>query len=365
MKKTKMRLAFITGFESNAYAGPLRPFVNWAKYLSKDFDIIVLLYRSSPKILEGLHEGIRNLIKFCDSINLLQEELNKFNPNIIFGDGGYRRLKLYSKLNTKSKIVIYAQILFCLHAISSVFSYENLPIRDKVRYKISSAIPFKILIKDYIRLIRQSYFIISNSVSTKNYFKGPYGLNSNKVIFPPVDTKIFMPGFKKRNKILLYLGSSGGDVSLTLIQRILKILTDRNYKVNIIGNSSILSSIKHKSKNLDCYINISDVELARLYSESILTILPQNWELFGYSAVESMACGTPVLAFNYFGHAETIVNGKTGWLANDDKDFLFRLAYKIQNKPNLSSTQIRKYIINNYSIKKSSEELKKLIIKLV
>ena len=40
-------------------------------------------------------------------------------------------------------------------------------------------------------------------------------------------------------------------------------------------------------------------------------------EPFGYSVVEAMACGTPVIAFNRGSMPELIVDGETGFLVDD------------------------------------------------
>ena len=44
-------------------------------------------------------------------------------------------------------------------------------------------------------------------------------------------------------------------------------------------------------------------------------------EPFGLAPVEAMACGMPVVAFDYGALRETIVDGKTGWLANSVDEF--------------------------------------------
>lgn len=51
---------------------------------------------------------------------------------------------------------------------------------------------------------------------------------------------------------------------------------------------------------------LSDDQLAQMYSRCLCTILPSGGEGFGYPIVESMACGTPVLHLNYAGGAELI-----------------------------------------------------------
>ncbi|MEQ1849837.1 MAG: glycosyltransferase [Candidatus Peribacteraceae bacterium] len=52
-------------------------------------------------------------------------------------------------------------------------------------------------------------------------------------------------------------------------------------------------------------------ELRSLYASSVATIFPGD-EDFGLVPLESMACGTPVIAFRSGGALETVIEGKTG-----------------------------------------------------
>ncbi len=60
----------------------------------------------------------------------------------------------------------------------------------------------------------------------------------------------------------------------------------------------------------------SDIELRDLIRGAIATIYIPVDEDFGMSPVESMACGTPVVAVNDGGLKESIIDGKTGILIN-------------------------------------------------
>lgn len=51
---------------------------------------------------------------------------------------------------------------------------------------------------------------------------------------------------------------------------------------------------------------LSDEQLASMYSQCLVTMLPSTGEGFGYPIVESMACGTPVIHTDYAGGAELI-----------------------------------------------------------
>ncbi len=65
-------------------------------------------------------------------------------------------------------------------------------------------------------------------------------------------------------------------------------------------------------------------ELARYYSATDVCAVPSAYEAFGMVAIESMACQTPVVAFDVGGLSSTIEDGKTGFLARpgDEHDFV-------------------------------------------
>lgn len=58
-----------------------------------------------------------------------------------------------------------------------------------------------------------------------------------------------------------------------------------------------------------------DDRLAQLYSACDVVVVPSRQEAFGKVAVEAMACGTPVVAFNGTGLASAITHKTTGYLA--------------------------------------------------
>jgi len=59
-----------------------------------------------------------------------------------------------------------------------------------------------------------------------------------------------------------------------------------------------------------------------LYSNATCLLFPIDWEEpFGLVMLESLACGTPVVAFNRGSVPEIIVNGKNGLLWIHLKNF--------------------------------------------
>lgn len=68
------------------------------------------------------------------------------------------------------------------------------------------------------------------------------------------------------------------------------------------------------------YGQLSRAEVADLYGNALATLFPISWhEPFGLVMVESMACGTPVIAYNIGSAAEVVNDGETGFIIDDGK----------------------------------------------
>jgi len=80
---------------------------------------------------------------------------------------------------------------------------------------------------------------------------------------------------------------------------------ERKYLQGMAGSLSVELEIRERA---------SEEELAGLYSRASVTALTAILEPFGLSALESMACGTPVVAVREGGFRESVVDGETGLL---------------------------------------------------
>ncbi len=61
---------------------------------------------------------------------------------------------------------------------------------------------------------------------------------------------------------------------------------------------------------------VDEQELVRLYSQAVLYLYTSPEEDFGMGVIEAMAAGTPVVAWNNAGPTMTVLQGKTGYLAD-------------------------------------------------
>jgi len=77
------------------------------------------------------------------------------------------------------------------------------------------------------------------------------------------------------------------------------------------------------------YVNsVGPVERNRLLGKACALVHPIQFdEPFGLSVIESMACGTPVIAFDRGSMPELIENGKSGFLVNNVDEAIEMVAH--------------------------------------
>lgn len=318
-----MKIAFFIAHETSPYAGVVRPFINWSKKLSEDHEVYFLLLNCGIELVNFVKSmgNIRDYV-ITNTPRKLTRFVETIKPDVLITDDYIVRLKTLQKIkdNASVKTCIYVQVLFGIHSIVDV--YHPVSLRERVLFTLAKLVPFNILKIQYKKLLQKHDIIIANSEITATLLHTLYGIEPHGVVYPPVDTEIFKSqNVKKKDQVLLYLGSHAGDTDENFVKEICKILKNKDMKILVMGNK-ILQEKLSKEFEIQAVSGVSDEELAKIYSECRLTICPQKWEQFGYVVAESIACGTPVLAFNMMGPKEIIEKTRLGFLANNKKEFL-------------------------------------------
>lgn len=101
------------------------------------------------------------------------------------------------------------------------------------------------------------------------------------------------------------------------------------------------------------FLGEADAKLKReLYSQAECLLMPLEWhEPFGLVMIESMACGTPVIAYEMGSAPEIIVNGKTGFIVNTFEELL----YATKNIRSIDRAVCRQHIAMNFSVEKMAK----------
>lgn len=169
---------------------------------------------------------------------------------------------------------------------------------------------------------RAANLILANSLFTKNNIDRAYGINS-VVCHLGVDHNIFKPVRTKKLNQVLFIGSP------TKL---------KGYDLTVKALALINEKIRPQLVLLNAYtkdILNDDVKLAKVYSQSIATLCFGYREPFGLSAVESLACGTPVIAVNEGGYKETVPKE---YLVSKDPQVIANKIVELINRPKKVST---------------------------
>ena len=93
---------------------------------------------------------------------------------------------------------------------------------------------------------------------------------------------------------------------------------------------------------------VSEVERNKLMSGALCSLHPIIWpEPFGLTMIESMVCGTPVVAFNLGSTIEVIEDAKSGYIVEDVSSMIEAVA----NIQKIDRQYCRKYVLNRFNVK--------------
>ena len=110
-----------------------------------------------------------------------------------------------------------------------------------------------------------------------------------------------------------------------------------------------------------------DTSLAVLYSAADVTVTPSLQEAFGMTASESMACGTPVVAFGASGPLDVINHMVNGYLAspNDIEDLTRGISWVLdKSKASDLSIAARAKCMQNFDLQKVARQYSNLYSEL-
>lgn len=165
--------------------------------------------------------------------------------------------------------------------------------------------------KRYIKNIKNhADKIIAVSNATKDQILKNTDIKPNKikVIYEGVDSDVFKPveadlGY---GKYFLHVGSELKRKNIPGLMKIFKEIKEIESKVKLVRVGWLKRKTERLLKNLDLKLgedviyreSISTRSLVKLYSNAEKLLFPSLGEGFGLPILESLACGTPVIAFN-------------------------------------------------------------------
>lgn len=107
---------------------------------------------------------------------------------------------------------------------------------------------------------------------------------------------------------------------------------------------------------------VSETERNKLMSNALCSLHPITWpEPFGLTIIESMACGTPVVAYNLGSIPEIIEDGKSGYVVEDVSSMI----EAVTNIKKIDREYCREYVLSRFSVENMVNGYEKIYHKIL
>lgn len=190
--------------------------------------------------------------------------------------------------------------------------------------------------------------LIHNGVDCNTFYPLD-SLQSRKELNIPKDKKVFLfSSFKIEDK----------RKGLHLLIPALEALKDKDITLICLGNYEVIPPSNYIE--IRCVGMIRDTEiLSKYYSAADFFVLSSFQEAFAQTPLESMACGTPVIAFPCSGVPE-LINETNGIICKDFTIDALSKGIKQAINTNYNSKKIRENILSSFSYEVISKQYIKL-----
>jgi glycosyltransferase involved in cell wall biosynthesis len=182
------------------------------------------------------------------------------------------------------------------------------------------------------------------------------GFKNLKVVARGIDTQLFHPNkrsevmrqswhVKSETMVLLSVGRLAAEKNLDLTIQTYQALkaAGRDVKMVFAGDGPMRAITEVKCPDALFVGMCTHEQLATLYASADLLLFPSLTETFGNVTLESLACATPVLAFDCAAAGEFITHKTNGWLAHcDDRQGYIQCALEITKNSSILN-QAREY----------------------
>jgi glycosyltransferase involved in cell wall biosynthesis len=182
-----------------------------------------------------------------------------------------------------------------------------------------------------MRVARQLPRVVTVSESSKNDIAAQMGVDHSRMTVVPVgvDHTVFRPRPERPRLPGRIMVTSSSDVPMKglvpLLEAVAKLRTERDVELVVIGRPTeggrVARTIERLglSEAVHCVSGISDDELACMYAEAQVAVVPSLYEGFSLPAIEAMACGVPLVATTGGALPEVVgEDGETGLLVTPD-----------------------------------------------
>jgi glycosyltransferase involved in cell wall biosynthesis len=182
-----------------------------------------------------------------------------------------------------------------------------------------------------MRVARQLPRVVTVSESSKSDITAQMGVDPSRMTVVPVgvDHTVFRPRADRPRVPGRIMVTSSSDVPMKglvpLLEALAKLRTERDVELVVIGRPTEGGRVARTidrlglSRAVHCVSGISDDELAGMYAEAQVAVVPSLYEGFSLPAIEAMACGVPLVATTGGALPEVVgADGETALLVTPD-----------------------------------------------
>ncbi|MDI6730897.1 MAG: glycosyltransferase [Candidatus Altarchaeum sp.] len=314
---------------------------------------------SLPSVKFPLYEGYKISLPSAKllNINLDIVHIHGLYSSAVFGISVAKQLKIPCIITYHTPTHLYTH--YATNLISRHFSESSTK-------KISGILRKGLMMWEKFVLKSCDLITVPSNVIAE-YLK-EQGIDNVRVISNGIDINLFKEDFisrkfrqKKNEKCIGYCGRIGLEKHL---EDLIYLADKFNGEILIAGEGpakKYYNKLADKiSNNIKFSGRIPHEELPKFYSSLDFLVFPSVVETQGLVALESMACGTPVIGADALALKETIINGKTGYLYKpEDVDELFmKLEIAYQNREILAGNCVAEAM--KHSVENTVNALRKI-----
>ena len=240
------------------------------------------------------------------------------------------------------------------YAWDMYFSYKEEHQINGFKERFLFYVLHKIRVWDVISSNRVDHFIANSSFVQKRIKK--YYRRESSVIHPPVDAHRFQLNEKKED----FYFTASRLVPYKKIKMIVDAFVKNGKRLIVAGGGADLKEIESMAtENITVLGHISDEKMIELMKKARAFVFAAQ-EDFGIIPVEAMMCGTPIIAYSKGGIKDTMIDGITGVLYDEQTESSLNSAIKKFEESSFDHKAIAQYA-SSFSNERFEQEVKTFI----